>query len=197
MRKWMLTFPHCPATTLPQRAWIAPVAFWLQSEPITISCCSCLGAHFYPSEVTGMQTGRSTLSRLFAFSLSCTREDHHLGKISKYSWMLDGISEKRYEGAGIRERHFPLYPVRQTRPCAHRHTFFFVAWGTKSLLQKGESGQKSRSLITLSSNIILILCCCKGELWKRKAAAETKRDDEWKMEDKMKWMKKTEGKGKE
>lgn len=79
----------------------------------------------------------------------------------------------------------------------HTHTLFFCLEHFLSLLQKGESGQKSRSLITLSSNIILIFRCCKGELWKRNATAETKWDDEWKMKDKMKWMKNTEGKGKE
>lgn len=79
----------------------------------------------------------------------------------------------------------------------HTHTLFFCLQHFLSLLQKWESGQKSRSLITLSSNIILIFRCCKGELWKRNATAETKWDDEWEMKDKMKWMKNTEGKGKE
>lgn len=45
---------------------------------------------------------------------------------------------------------------------AHRRAalffFFFFALSTKSLLQKGESGQKTASLITLSSNLPLIFC---------------------------------------
>lgn len=200
----MLTFSHRTAATLPQRAWIAPVAFWLQSEPITISCCSCLGPHFSFIHHSWWEWRRARAlfpPLSFRFLLSSPREDHCLGRNSKYSWMLDGISETRYEGAGVGKRLFPLYPIWQTCPHAHEHTythtFFFFLEHFLSLLQKGESGQKSRSLITLSSNIILIFRCCKGELWKRNATAETKWDDEWKMKDKMKWMKNTEGKGKE
>lgn len=124
----------------------------------------------------------------FRFLLSSPREDHCLGRNSKYSWMLDGKSETRYEGAGVGKRLFPLHPIWQTCPHAHEHTythtFFFCL-------------EHFLSLITLSSNIILIFRCCKGELWKRNATAETKWDDEWEMKDKMKWMKNTEGKGKE
>lgn len=67
---------------------------------------------------------------------------------------------------------------------SHKHTFF--ALSTKSLLQKGESGQKTGRKITFSSNLILIFRRWKGELWKSEAALETRRD-EWKMKDKMKW----------
>lgn len=156
----------------------------------------------YPSQLMGMEKSQSTFPPplSFKFLLSSPREDHCLGRNSKYSWMLDGISEMRYEGAGVGKRLFPLYPIWQTCPHAHEHTYthtFFCLEHFLSLLQKGESGQKSRSLITLSSNIILIFRCCKGELWKRNATAEMKWDDEWKMKDKMKWMKYTEGKGKE
>lgn len=117
-RKWMLTFSHRTAATLPQRAWIAPVAFWLQSEPITISCCSCLGPHFSFIHHSWWEWRRARAlfpPLSFRFLLSSPREDHCLGRNSKYSWMLDGISETRYEGAGVGKRLFP--------PHAHEHTY--------------------------------------------------------------------------
>lgn len=80
----------------------------------------------------------------------------------------------------------------------HTHTLFFFAWSTFWVsFRKEKVDKRVITLITLSSNIILIFRCCKGELWKRNATAETKWDDEWEMKDKMKWMKNTEGKGKE
>ena len=88
-------------------------------------------------------------------------EDRYLSRISKCAWMQDGILEKRYEGTERKKRETVCTlppPYADTQTC----TLFF-AWSTKSLLQKGESGQKTGSLITLSSNLILIFRRCKRE----------------------------------
>lgn len=58
----------------------------------------------------------------------------------------DGILEKRYEGTESRGRPFVLNPPNSRHAHVHvharRHPYFF-ALSTKSLLQKGESGQKT------------------------------------------------------
>ena len=196
----MLTFPH--DTTASVRAWIAPMALWLQSEPITFSCCTRLGPHF--SFIHPRWWKRRSGRAVFPPSLLYfpTSSSPPLPAPRRRS-----LSEQNFKMCldarwNIREeiwRHWEkeegdsLYftPALHT----HRHAHFFFALSTKSLLQKGESGQKTGSLITLSSNLILIFRRCKREPWKREAAVETKGDDEWKMKDKMKWMKETKGGG--
>lgn len=149
----MLTFSHRTAATLPQRAWIAPVAEWLQSEPITISCCSCLGPHFSFIHHSWWEWRRArTLfpPLSFRFLLSSPREDHCLGRNSKYSWMLDGKSETRYEGAGVGKRLFPLHPIWQTCPHAHEHTY------THTFFLPGALFESDNALIKYHFNIPLL-----------------------------------------
>lgn len=92
-----------------------------------------------------------------------------------YKMCLDGILERRYKD---RDSLYLNPPPPQTRSCALGRTVFFLhafffALSAKSLLQKGESGQKDGGgvgtgrwgeggLITLSSsNLILIFRRCK------------------------------------
>ena len=192
--------------------WLVPVALWLQSEPITFSCCTRLGPHFsfiHPGW-WWWSSGRAafpTLAALPSYFILSAALPPQRGSLSEqnFKMRLDAQWNIREEIQRYWEQRETVCTPRRYAPVhvdTHRQAafrflggfflFFFFAVSTKSLLQKGESGQKTGSLITLSSNLILIFRRCKGAPWKREAAVGTKQDDEWKMRDKMKWMKGTE-----
>lgn len=115
------------AATLAQKAWIAPMAFWhlmLHSSGSTL--------FIYPSKVMGVEERWSrfpplTSTFLLHPPLHFPRpgEDHYLSRISKCTWMLDGISEKRYEGTGR------TVCTLWTCLCAHGYTHTFLPWALR------------------------------------------------------------------
>lgn len=125
------------------------VALWLQTEAITFSCCT-----FSPSiHSSKVMPADEQETSIFTSSLPLPNRGNPSG-ISKCSRMLEGIWQERYETRG----QLVLGPPDRHNDCR-----------LDSLLQKGESGQKTERLIRLSSNLILIFRRCKGELQNREA----------------------------
>lgn len=117
-----------------------------QSEPMTISCCTSI-LFIYPFKMLAVYKRKHTPQPPhFTLQLPGPREDLYLSGISKSAWMQGGISEKRYEDSGRGGRQF-MHPDRHTQVCMDTH--IFLASSANVLLQRGGSGQKTSSLITL------------------------------------------------
>lgn len=133
------------------------MAFWLQSEPITFSCCTRLGPHFsfihwrcraVPLPLFYFPTSSSP-SLSLPKRRSVSEENFKMRLDARWN-IRDSIRMLGVEG-DMRHAHVHVD--------AHAHCF---ALSTKSLLQKGKSGQKTGGLITLIKSHFNILPLQRG-----------------------------------
>lgn len=123
----MLTFPHDMVASLVRRAWIAPMALWLQSEPITVSCCTHLGTHFsfiyhlgWINEKCGPRRG--AVERLSYFILSSTSPAPAPAKITVWAEYQNVLGcSMEYQRRGMKVLRAEGDSLYLTPPHRHAH----------------------------------------------------------------------------
>lgn len=170
-KKINLNFSTAVSCNLTSKTELSRWHFDCYVSPISFSCCTCLEPDF--SFIILKQgdsgIGIAVFPSYMLYFLSSLPQRRFQ---SKHNFQCRWNIWKEIGGYSWNEVTLFIFQTGQFIN-GHTHTHFF-ALSTKSLLQKGEIGQKTRSLITLSSNIILIFSCHKDP--ERGKRTEAKRD---------------------